>query len=367
MRVVIAPDSFKGSAEAPVVAAQLAAGWRSVRPGDTIEERPMADGGEGTMDALKAAVPDAVRMPVAVHGPDDRAVDTRWLLLPNASRTGGDVGVVELAAASGITLLDRLRPLTAHTVGFGEAIVAALEHGVDSLLLAIGGSASTDGGTGALAALGARFLDRSGAPVAAGGAGLAEIATVDFGALRALPPGGARILSDVTNPLTGPRGAAAVFGAQKGADAPTRAALDDALRHLATVAAGEGLAARPGAGAAGGTGFGLLLWGADLVAGAAAVGDAMALPAAVAGADAVITGEGRFDGQTADGKVPGYVAGLARSGRMLLVAGGIEAEPAGFDDAVSLTDLGGSVEAAMAEPARLLREAGAELARRIRP
>ena len=143
-RVVIAPDSFKGTASAADAAAALAAGWRAVRPLDELVERPMADGGEGTLDAFASAVPGARRMPVTVRGPVSEPVETSWLLLPDGT------GVVELASTSGITMLDPLEPLDAHSAGFGEAIAAALEAGVERLLLALGGSACSDGGTGAL-------------------------------------------------------------------------------------------------------------------------------------------------------------------------------------------------------------------------
>ena len=360
-RVVIAPDSFKGTASAADAAAALAAGWRAVRPDDILVERPMADGGEGTLDAFASAVPGARRMPVTVRGPVSDPVEAWWLLLPDGT------GVVELAATSGITLLDPLAPLEAHTAGFGEAFGAALDAGVERLLLALGGSSSTDGGTAALAALGARFLDGSGGPVPLGGGGLAALASVDLAGLRPLPRGGAVILSDVTNPLLGPLGAATVFGPQKGADAATVAALEANLARLAGLLPGhlQPLAEAPGAGAAGGTGFGLLAWGARMGGGAALVAEAVGLPGAVAGADLVITGEGRFDGQSEAGKAPTIVAGLAGDAGVptALVAGAITAEPRGIAASVALADLAGSGAAAMAEPLRWLEAAGSALAR----
>jgi glycerate kinase len=371
-RVVFAPDSFKGTASAADAAAALADGWRSVRPADELVVRPMADGGEGTLDAFASAVPGATRMPVRVRGPVSAPVSTHWLLLP------GGTGVVELAATSGITLLDPLEPLDAHSAGFGEAIAAALDHGVHRLLLALGGSASTDGGVGALAALGAHFLDEADEPVPLGNRGLGMIARVDLTELRALPAGGAVILGDVTNPLLGPLGAATVFGPQKGADAATVEVLETNLAWLARlsraawparVAAGstDHLAEFPGAGAAGGTGFGLLLWGAEMGGGAALIASTVGLDAAIAGADLVITGEGRFDGQSEAGKAPTVVAELARTAGVptALVAGAITAEPRGFAASVALTDLAGSGPAAMAEPLRWLESAGARLARSV--
>ncbi len=359
LTVAIAPDSFKGTATATEVTAALAEGWLSIRPGDTVIRMPLADGGEGTLDAFELAVPDAKRMPVSVTGPDGRPVDASWILLPDNS------GVIELATTSGITLLDPLQPLDAHTIGFGEAIVAAIDSGVDRLYLAIGGSSSTDGGAGALAALGAEFTDTAGRPVVPGGRGLAAVAAIGTTALRVVPAGGATILSDVTNPLLGPAGAAAVFGPQKGASEAQVAELDAGLTRLAAVLGADPTTA--GAGAAGGTGLALLAWGATIAAGAEAVGEVMHAPETVASADIVITGEGRFDGQSDAGKVPSYVRSLAEQAGAspLLVAGAITAEPAGFAHAVSLTDLAGSSDAAMADTVHWLREAGASLARSV--
>ena len=357
MRVVLAPDSFKGTLDAPAVAAALAAGWRSVRRGDDLVEIPMADGGEGTLDALAAAVPAAVRRTVRVPGPDDRPVDAAVLLLPDGT------AVVELAAASGILLLDPLRPLTAHTRGFGVAIRAALEGGATALLLAIGGSASTDGGVGALRELGARFLDDHGDPVGDGGAGLLDLAAADLSALLPLPPGGVAVLTDVANPLLGPLGAAAVYAPQKGAGADDVRLLESGLVRLAALLPGD--PATAGSGAAGGTGFGLLAWGARLVPGAPAVAAAAGLPLALASADLVVTGEGRFDGQSLQGKVPEAVraAAITAGVPIALVAGAIDAPPDGYVDAVSLTDLVGRA-ASFDDPAAALRSAGARLARR---
>ncbi|MCX7520819.1 glycerate kinase [Microbacterium sp. STN6] len=362
VRILIAPDSFKGSATATEVAQAIAAGWGLARPHDDVRLMPMADGGEGTLDAFEVAVPAARRIRVTVQGPDERPVEASWLLLPPSPEAPAGTGVVELACTSGITLLDPLRPLTAHTFGFGQAIASALDHGVSRLLLALGGSASTDGGAGALTALGARLLDENGRQLAFGGAALNDVARVDTAGLRPLPPSGALILSDVTNPLLGPLGAAAVFGPQKGADAAELALLESGLARLAALMPAD--SATPGAGAAGGTGFGLLAWGARLAPGSAAVGDALGLPAAAAGADVLVTGEGRFDAQSAAGKVPAYASALAKASgaRAMLVAGGIEAPTDDFAAAVSLVELAGGLEAALAEPVRWLREAGTSLA-----
>ncbi|TFD54590.1 glycerate kinase [Cryobacterium frigoriphilum] len=358
LQVVIAPDSFKGIASAIEVAGAIAAGWASVRDSDDVRLMPMADGGEGTLEAFELAVPGARRMPVTVTGPDGRPVAAYWLLLPGPGSSG--TGVVELAGTSGLTLLDALRPLTAHTLGFGQAIAAALDHGVDRLLLAIGGSSSTDGGLGALTALGARATDAAGRPVAPGG--LSAIATLDLTGLRPVPAGGAQILCDVTSPLLGPSGAAAVFGPQKGANSEQVVALEAAVARFAGLVAVD--PATPGAGAAGGTGFGLLAWGATMAAGAAAVGTALGVAGAVAGASVVITGEGRFDAQSDAGKVPSYVAGLAAEAgaRAYLVAGLIEADIGRFAGAESLTELAGGGAAAMRDPLRWITLAARRLA-----
>ena len=367
-RVVIAPDAFKGSISAADAARALRDGWTSIRPGDDIRLVPMADGGEGTLEAFATSVPGSVRVPVRVSGPLGTPVDTEWLLLPPTPDAPSGTAVVELARTSGIELLGdgELRPLDAHTRGFGEAIRAAIAHRVSRLVVGIGGSCSTDGGTGMLTALGARFADAAGDAIASGGRGLADLASADLSGLIAPPPGGVRVLSDVTNPLLGVDGAAAVFGPQKGATHAEVEVLDEGLTRLAGVLDAD--PDRPGAGAAGGTGFALLAWGAQLIGGATAVAELVGLPAAIGAASVVVTGEGSFDGQSAAGKAPAHVAALAaaRGISAVLVAGRITADPAasGFTDAVSLTDLAGSADAALGEPDRWLRAAGAALARR---
>ncbi|PPF81320.1 glycerate kinase [Subtercola sp. Z020] len=375
LQVVVAPDSFKGSATASEVASAIGGGWSEARPGDTVVLRPMADGGEGTIDAFALAIPGSKRMPITVTGPVGEPVQAEWLLVPG-EHSVGTTGIVELANTSGLTLMPELRPMDAQTTGFGQAIAAALDHGVERLLLAIGGSASTDGGVGALRALGGRFLDADGRPIADGGAGLAQLVSVDFSALRPLPEGGAEIVTDVTNPLLAANGAAAVFGPQKGADMHQVAELDRGLASLVRVV---GAAAHrsersdgtlladpeaPGAGAAGGTGFGLALWGAIIRSGAETVADAVGLDRDIAEADVVITGEGRFDAQSAAGKVPSFVLALARKHETfpLLVAGNIGADPEDFAASVSLSDLAGSSHAAIENALAFLWAAGRALA-----
>ncbi|MBZ6371562.1 MAG: glycerate kinase [Microbacterium hominis] len=365
--VVIAVDSFKGTITAADASAALAAGWSSRRPGDTVRLLPMADGGEGTVAAFEAAVAGSERRHIVVTGPDDRSIAASWLRLPPTAEAPQGTAIVELANTSGIELLGqppRLRPLDAHTRGLGDAIRAALADGVSRVVVGIGSSASTDGGVGALSALGAIFSDASGTPIARGGRGLGALSSVDLAGLPPLPSRGVTVLTDVSNPLLGPFGAAAVFAPQKGADAADVAALEHGLERLA------GFIDVPpqtrGVGAAGGAGFGLLAWGAELVPGAPAVGELIGLKEAIAESALVITGEGSFDGQSAAGKAPAHVADVARAAGVpvAVVAGRIapHTDLSSFADSISLSEMAGS-DAAMADPRRWLTEAGARLAR----
>lgn len=361
--VVIAPDSFKGSATSTAVGAALAAGWSTQRPDDLVVVLPMADGGEGTLEAVESAVLGGRRHALMATGPDGRARRATWLQLPASPGLPGGTAVVELAETSGLPLLgSRLLPMTATTTGLGEAVRAALAAGVSRVAIGLGGSASTDGGAGALTALGARLLDDTDAPIGPGAAGLARFARADRSALLPLPVGGVELLTDVDAPLTGPRGAAAVFAPQKGATAADVARMDAALAAFASILGLD--PGRPGSGAAGGSAAGLAWWGGRIVPGSVAVAELVRLPAAVASADVVITGEGRWDGQSSTGKAPAHVAALAAvSGvPVLLAAGSIDAPTTGFTRAVALTEQASSA-ATIADPLPFLREAGARLAR----
>src|SRR5690606_29944059 len=254
--------------------------------------------------AFAAAVPGAVQMPITVDGPAGAPVDAHWLLLPATAEAPDGTAVIDLGSTSGIELLSDLRPWEADTRGFGQAVAAALDHGVSRIVVGIGSSASTDGGIGMLKALRARFLDETGAEVAVGAKGVLDVASVDVSGLRDAPE--VLVLSDVTNPLTGSRGAAAVFGPQKGlTDAVDIDRVDRALARLAGLL--ELDPQQPGAGAAGGTGAALVYWGAKLAPGAAEVAGLIGLAEVVADADLVVTGEGSYDGQSGDGKVPSFV------------------------------------------------------------
>ncbi len=260
VRVLVAPDKFRGTLTARQAAEAFATGWRRARPGDDLELVPMADGGEGTLDALVDALHGRI-VPATVRGPFGDRVEAAFGL---ATAGGHTTGVIEMARASGLALLDASRrdPSRASTRGTGELISLALDAGADRLVVCIGGSATNDGGVGMAAALGARFLDAEGRPIADGGAALAALTRID---LTALHPGLAVAqvsgACDVDNPLTGPAGASAVYGPQKGASADDVVVLDRALAHLAAVVErdlGVSLRDEPGAGAAGGLGFGLL-------------------------------------------------------------------------------------------------------------
>ena len=368
MRIVVAPDSFKGSIGAAAAAAALAGGWQSARAGDEVSCLPLADGGEGTLDVLAAAVPAARWHQATVTGPGQAAVAACWLELPGpggaAAAGPGKTAVIELAQASGLPLLASPDPMGAHTAGTGELIIRALDAGAARIVITLGGSASTDGGTGALTALGARFTDAAGHALPPGGGALGELASADLSGLRPPPPGGARCLTDVTAPLLGPAGAAAVYGPQKGATPDQAAALDAGLAALARLLGGD--PAAPGAGAAGGTGYGFAAaWGAAIVPGAAEVARIAGLAAALAAADLVVTGEGRYDQTSTTGKVAGTVLAAAAAAGVpaALVAGSIAAElPPGCRPGIALAWLAGSTAAARADPARWLAMAGRLLA-----
>ena len=360
MRIVAAPDSFKGSISAAGAAAALASGWLQVRPGDELIQLPLADGGEGTLGVLAADAPDARWHEVEVSGPADAPVLAFWLEM------AGNVAVVELATAAGLTQLSELRPMTAHSHGVGELIADALDTGARKIVVALGGSACTDGGTGALAALGARFTDAAGALLPPGGGALRKLAGIDLSGLRPPPEGGVTCLTDVRAPLLGPAGAAAVFGPQKGANPAQVAALEAGLDRLAGLLGGD--PAEPGAGAAGGCGYGLAAgWGAQLLPGAAELAAIAGLPAALEGADLVITGEGQYDASSESGKVVGAVRAMAAAAApagvpVAVVAGRVAVTLPPGVRAVELAALAEGTHVALADPGRWLTEAAALLA-----
>jgi glycerate kinase len=361
MRIVVAPDSFKGSIAAAEAARAVAAGWRFARPGDDVIELPLADGGEGTLAVLAATDPGSRWHHVVVSGPGDGLVKAAWLELT------GKVGVVELASAAGLPLLGQFIPLDAHSYGVGELVRSALDAGVLMVMITLGGSACTDGGTGLLAALGARFLDDNGQILPLGGGALTRLAAVDLSGLRRPPLAGVSCLTDVRAPLLGPGGAAAVFGPQKGASQGDVGLLEEGLARLAGLLGGD--PAQPGAGAAGGCGYGLAAaWHARLLPGAEQIAAAAGLPKALAAADLVITGEGRYDDTSRDGKVVGAVQAMAaRAGVPVAVITGSVAGAPPVTRTVELTVLAGSQDEAIRQPARWLTEAGRQLAGLLEP
>lgn len=319
-RVLVAADKFKGSLTAVEVAQRVTAGLRRVVPGVEVETLPVADGGDGTVAAAVAA--GFERREVRVTGPLGEPVTAAFAL-----RDG--TAVVEMAEASGLQLLPAgvFAPLTATTYGSGEVLKAALDAGARTIVFGVGGSATTDGGAGMLAALGAVFLDADGEPVGPGGGALADLASAD---LSGVDPRFADVefvlASDVDNPLTGPKGCAAVYGPQKGASEEDVATLDAALAHYAQVLekaigprAAE-LAASPGAGGAGGIGYGALLLGASFRPGIELMLDVLGFAPALERATLVITGEGSLDEQTLHGKAPAGVAAAARAADKEVVA-----------------------------------------------
>ncbi|MET0304078.1 MAG: glycerate kinase [Microbacteriaceae bacterium] len=361
--VVIAPDSFKGSLDAAAVAEAIGEGWRSIRPDDRLVLLPQADGGEGTLDAILAATPEArLHSAGTVTGPDGRLTEGVWLELPDGA------AVVELAQMSGLPLMRHLDPTGSSTRGLGETIAAALDAGAEEVVIGLGGSASTDGGAGALAALGLRLHGAEGGVLPDGGGALAHLHDIDASEMRAAPARGVRLLSDVTAPLLGATGAAAVFGPQKGADEEQVAQLDAALTRFAE-RLGAG-ADSPGAGAAGGTGYGFIAaWDARVESGADALADLTGLSSALGDADILITGEGRFDATSLTGKVVGAALARATGIRSIVIAGQVAEDPAeavgGNVFGIGLTDLAPSVDDAIRDPATWLRAAAAEAARRV--
>ncbi|MFF8959781.1 glycerate kinase [Streptomyces sp. NPDC014894] len=372
MRVVIAPDSFKGSLSAPAVCTAIEAGVRRALPDADVVRIPMADGGEGTLDCILGAT-GGEEIFLTVSGPLRWPVRARYAL--SADRRSA---VVELAAASGLPLVaggaDALR---ADTAGTGELIADAVDRGARDVLVCIGGSASTDGGTGLMRALGVRFEDASGAELPPGGAALADLARIDVsGVPDAVGRTRFRIACDVTNPLIGPAGAAAVFGPQKGASPEDVRRLDGALTRFGDILEetfGVRVHELPGAGAAGGTCGGMVaVLGAEPVRGCELVADTVGLAAALDGADLVITGEGRLDRQSAAGKVVSQVARLAaaRGVPAVALAGAIvhpidDLHDIGLTAAVGIAD-GPRTLTAMTESADRLLAAAAEQAVRLR-
>lgn len=364
MRVLLAPDSFGGSLTAAEAATAMAEGWARTEPEDTTVLLPLADGGTGFVEVLHTAR-GGTRHEVEVTGPLGTPTRATWLELDGTA-------YLESASACGLHLVDERTPRTAASAtsrGVGELLAAAAGHGPtgrgwQAIVVGLGGSACTDGGAGMLAALGAVPRDADGTALPDGGGALARAARLDgLADARARFEGVDLVVAaDVDHVLTGPEGAAAVFGPQKGADERTVAALDAALTTWAAVL-GDGLADLPGAGAAGGLGVALAALGARRVAGGELVREVAGLDEALARADLVVTGEGRLDAQSLHGKLVSVVAARAREQGVpcIALAGQVdmstgEALEAGLEGVYSVAADAGSVEAALAEPAARLAD-----------
>jgi len=314
MRIILAPDSYKGSLSAVGVADAMERGIKQVFPDAEIIKFPIADGGEGTVEALVTATCGRI-VTTTVRGPLGDPVDANWGVFGD-----GQTAVIEMATASGLTLVPREKrdPRITSTYGTGQLIKAALDAGLRKIIIGIGGSATNDGGTGMARALGVRFLDANGNELAEGGAALINLAEVDLSGLDPrLSEVTIQVACDVNNPLCGEKGASAVYGPQKGATPEMVKELDQALLQYARIveqAIGRSLSEQPGTGAAGGLGVGLLYFTkSSLLPGVKIVLDAVGFAEAVQTADLVFTGEGCTDAQTAHGKAPLGVAMLARN------------------------------------------------------
>ncbi|MBV7548255.1 glycerate kinase [Pseudomonas sp. PDM26] len=371
MKIVIAPDSFKDSLSAQGVADAIALGLAQVWPDAQLIKCPMADGGEGTVESILAACEGEQRRAV-VRGPLGATVDAAWGWLPQSH-----TAIIEMAEASGLQLVPPAQrdACIGSTFGTGQLIRAALDAGAQRVILAIGGSATNDAGAGAMQALGVKLLDARGQTLSPGGLALAQLARVD---LSDMDPRLARvrfdIAADVNNPLCGPHGASAIFGPQKGASPAQVEQLDRALGHFAdhcATALGKDVRDEPGSGAAGGLGFAAKAFlGAQFKAGVEVVAELVGLAEAVAGADLVITGEGRFDAQTLRGKTPFGVARVAsQQGVPVIVIAGTLGDgyqalyEHGIDAAFALASGPMTLDQACAEAPRLLRERATDIAR----
>jgi glycerate kinase len=368
MKIVIAPDSFKESLTALQVADAIAAGMREIWPDATYVKVPVADGGEGTVQAMIDAS-GGRRVDVRVTGPLGQVVDAFY-------GDAGGLAVIEMAAASGLEGVppDLRDPRTATSRGTGELIRAALDAGARKVVLGVGGSATNDGGAGMLQALGVRLLDADGRDLGPGGAELARLDRIDAAGLDArVREAEFHIACDVDNPLVGPRGASAVFGPQKGATPDMVRQLDAALAHFADVIRrdlGQDVAQLPGAGAGGGIAAAMVVFlQGRLRPGIEIVTEAVGLDAHVRDADLVVTGEGRIDGQTVNGKTPMGVAKVARRhGKPVVAIGGSLARDAdavyaaGIEVVVAAVARPCSVAEALAAGADNLRRAARNLA-----
>jgi glycerate kinase len=377
LKIVIAPDSFKESLSAMEIANEIEAGFREIFPDALYVKVPVADGGEGTVQAMiDASGGRLVTLPV--RGPLGEPVDAFYGIMGD-----GATAVIEMAAASGLELVppDRRDPLRTTSYGTGELIRNALDAGARRFVLGIGGSATNDGGAGMVQALGGRLLDAAGNDLAPGGGALAQLHRIDLSGLDArIKDCVFDVACDVSNPLVGPQGASHIFGPQKGATPAMVATLDANLGHYAAVIARDlgravaDVADLPGAGAGGGIGAAMLVFlGGSLRPGSEIVTDAVGLDAAVADADLVLTGEGRIDSQTIHGKTPIGVARVAaRHGKPVIgIAGSLEPGAGvvhghGIDAVFSVVNCPCSLDRALADAAYNVRTSARNIAAVLR-
>ncbi|MEW9699502.1 glycerate kinase [Paenibacillus sp. SI8] len=373
MNIVIAPDSFKGSLTAQRVGRAIERGIKRASPASVTQVFPMADGGEGTMDCLIAATQGRF-VRVSVQDPLGRMIDSGFGLLGD-----GTTCIVEMAMSSGLCLIESAErnPLKTTTYGFGQLIRAALDQGCRTFILALGGSATNDGGAGMLQALGVELLDQDGQPIGYGGGELESVAAIRTNGLDPrLADCRFTVACDVDNPFIGPNGASAVFGPQKGATTAMVAKLERGLKQFADVIEGtQGVAIHdvPGAGAAGGLSGGILAFlSGELESGISIVTRITGLEAAVRKADLVITGEGRVDAQTAHGKTPLGVAQVAKTHGVpvIVVAGSIgqgidSLYDQGVSAVVSIVNRPMTLAEAMEQTEPLLEEAAEQILRMI--
>ena len=373
MKIVVAPDSFKGSVTALEAANAIEKGIRRVFPDAIIEKIPMADGGEGSVQSLVDAVGGHIRTQ-RVLAPLGNKVNAQFGILSD-----GETAVIEMASASGLTLVppDKRNPMKTTTYGTGQLIRAALEAGCRRLIIGIGGSATNDGGAGMAEALGVQFLNANGEPIERGGGGLGKLASIDITGLNpAISETETVVACDVNNPLTGPEGASHVYSPQKGATPEMIKTLDSHLTHFDTVLErtfGQSFNDVPGAGAAGGLGAGLMAFlNAELKLGVDIMMDTVKLKERIKGVSLVFTGEGQLDFQTAFGKTPIGVAKVAKAEKIpvIAIAGGIgegadAVYDAGIDAMLGIVQAPMSLEDAVADAPQLIADTAEQAARLI--
>lgn len=364
MRILLAPDKFKGSLSAAEVAEALQKGFRRIWPTATFDTAPIADGGEGTADVFRHDF-GGKEITAPAHDALGRSISASYTWLPEAL-----TAVIDMSSASGLWRIaeNELATTTASTFGTGELMRDAIQRGAQKIIVGLGGSATNDGGAGMASALGWQFLDENGTPVPVIPGKFREIAAIR-------PPDlsfpGISGLCDVRNPLLGSEGATAVYGPQKGVSAELQPVMEASLLHLADVCArtlGVDHREHPGAGAAGGLGFGLLTFtGASLEPGFATIARMLKLGERIASADLVVTGEGRLDTQTAHGKGPAALAELARSqGKPILAfTGCLDDESEVFTACIPIADRPLTLDESRSRASQLLEAAAARAARLI--